>query len=53
MENTSYQIIDHQTAKAVGGIYTYAQRNRARSRAEKMNQEYGAVRYSAQPNFAA
>lgn len=51
METTTYQIIDHQTGQAVSGIYSYAQRNRARNRAEKLNQEYGAHRYSANPIF--
>lgn len=51
MESTTYQIIDHKTGNAVSGIYSYAQRNRARNRAEKLNLEYGAHRYSAQPIF--
>jgi hypothetical protein len=52
MENTTYQIIDLQNQNAVSGVYTYAQRNRARNRAEKLNQEYGAHRYTAKPTFA-
>jgi len=52
MENTTYQIIDGQTGKKIGSIYKYAQRNRARNRAERVNQEYGAHRYSARPIFA-
>lgn len=51
METTTYQIIDAQTGKAVSGIYSYAQRNRARARADKLNLEYGAHRYAAQPIF--
>lgn len=53
MENTTYQIIDLQTGDAVSGIYKFAQRNRARNRAEKLNLEYGAHRYAAQPTFQA
>lgn len=53
MENTTYQIIDGQTGNAVSGVYNYAQRNRARNRAEKLNMEYGAHRYSARPTFNA
>lgn len=52
MENTIYQLIDTQTGKVLG-TYTYAQRNRARNRADKLDQEYGAVRYSVRPVFAA
>lgn len=53
MENTTYQIIDLQTGNKIGGVYQYAQRNRARNKAEKLNLEYGAHRYSAKPIFAA
>lgn len=51
METTTYQIIDHHTGKPVSGVYAYAQRNRARNRAEKLNLQYGAHRYAAQPTF--
>lgn len=51
MENTTYQILDHHTGLKVGAPYTYSQRNRARNRAEKLNLEYGAHRYSASPIF--
>lgn len=51
METTTYQIVDHRTGQNVGGIYLYAQRTRARNKAEKLNQEYGAHRYSATPIF--
>lgn len=51
MEATTYQILDHQTGNTIGGVYTFAQRNRARNRAEKLNLEYGAHRYAAQPTF--
>lgn len=53
MEKTTYQIIDLQTGNAVSSVYEYAQRNRARNRAEKLNLEYGAHRYTAQPTFNA
>lgn len=52
MENTTYAIIDLQTDNVVSGVYSYAQRNRARNRAEKLNLEYGAHRYTAHPTFA-
>jgi hypothetical protein len=44
-----YQIMDTQTKKAVGSTYKGPQRNRARDRAEQMNQEHGSVRYIVQP----
>lgn len=52
MENTTYKIIDLLTGNVVSDVYSYAQRNRARNRAEKLNQQYGAHRYTAQPTFA-
>ena len=51
METTTYQIIDLQTGNVASGVYTYGQRNRARNRAEKLNLQYGAHRYAAQPKF--
>lgn len=51
METTTYQIIDLKTGNPVSAVYTYPQRNRARTRAEKLNLQYGAHRYAAQPNF--
>lgn len=51
MEDTQYQVIDLKTKQPVGSIYKYPQRNRARSRAEALNQEYGSHRYTAQPIF--
>lgn len=51
MQNHTYQIIDTQTGNAVSGVYTYAQRNRARNKAEKLNQAYGAHRYTAKVTF--
>ena len=53
MEKTTYQIIDQQTGNAVSNVYKYAQRNKARNRAERLNLEYGAHRYIAQPTFNA
>ena len=44
MENTKYELIDTKTQKVIG-TYTYAQRNRARARRDKLDLEYGAVRY--------
>lgn len=50
MENTIYQLIDNQTGKVLG-TYTYAQRNRARNRADKLDLQHGAVRYIVRPIF--
>jgi hypothetical protein len=50
MENTIYNLTDLQTGSILG-TYKYAQRNRARNRAEKLNLEYGAHRYAACPVF--
>jgi hypothetical protein len=50
MENTIYNLTDLHTGKILG-TYTYAQRNRARNRADKLDLEYGAHRYSACPVF--
>ena len=50
MESTIYNLTDHQTGKILG-TYTYEQRNRARNRADKLNLQYGAHRYSACPVF--
>jgi hypothetical protein len=49
---TEYRIMDTQTKWPVGSPYSLQQKNRARSKAEKMNQEFGAVRYSVQPIFS-
>lgn len=46
MQNTTYQIIDTHTGLQIGRTYKYSQRNRARSRADKLDMEYGAYRYS-------
>lgn len=51
METTIYQIIDTKTGKQVGKDYTYPQRNRARNRANKLDLEYGAFRYTVRPVF--
>ena len=50
MEKTIYNLTDLHTGNILG-TYKYAQRNRARNRAEKLNLEYGAHRYSAHPVF--
>lgn len=50
MENTIYNLTDLQTG-AILGTYKYAQRNRARNKAEKLNLQYGGHRYSACPVF--
>lgn len=51
MENNTYQIIDNQTGQAVSGVYAYAQRNRARNRADKLDLQYGAIRYTVKVTF--
>ena len=51
-EIIGYRIIDSKTGQQVGATYTYANRNRARSRADRLNLEYGAHRYSARPIFS-
>lgn len=51
MENTTYQIIDIHTGKAVSKVYSYAQRNIARRKADKMDLQYGAHRFTAKPTF--
>lgn len=53
MTNTIYKIIDGKTGEQIGKDYTYAQRNRARNRADKLDLEYGAYRYSVKPVFAS
>ncbi len=39
-----YLVIDSHTGQVVGN-YKYKERGRARAKAERMNQEYGAVRF--------
>lgn len=51
MRDTLYEIIDTHTRQRVGNIYSYANRNRARARAERMNLSYGAHRYTVRPIF--
>lgn len=46
---TAYKIIDIQTGRQVGKNYT--QRSRAYRRADKLDLEYGAVRYVVKPVF--
>ncbi len=42
-----YKIIDRKTGQQVGALYSF--RTRARSRADKLDNEYGAYRYSVVP----
>lgn len=50
--NKRYQIIDTKTGQQVGK--DYASRARARSRADRLDNEYGAYRYAVRvsPNFS-
>lgn len=41
---TMYAVVDRQTGEQVGKPYT--SKNRARGRVDKLDQEYGAYRYS-------
>jgi hypothetical protein len=50
MENTIYNLTDLHTGKILG-TYTYAQRNRARNRAGRLDLQYGSHRYAACPVF--
>lgn len=52
MENTTYQLIDTHTG-AVIATYAYAQRNRARNRRDRLDSQYGAIRYILRPVFDA
>lgn len=51
MERTTYNLTDLHTGKILR-TYTYAQRDRARDRADELNLQYGAHRYDACPVFA-
>lgn len=51
MENTIYNLTDLKTGKVIS-VHTYANRNRARNKAEKLNLEYGSHRYAACPIFS-
>ncbi len=44
-----YVIVDGHTGQIVSKPYSYANRNRARARADRMDNEYGAYRYRATP----
>jgi len=48
-----YRIIDGHTGKQVGKDYTYANRNRARRQADKLDMKYGAVRYFTKPIYSS
>jgi len=52
-KSTRVKIIDLRTRQQVGKDYAYEHRNRARNRAEKLNLEYGAHRYTAKTIFEA
>ena len=45
----TYRIIDGQTRQPMGG--TYQNRSRATTRADKLDLEYGAVRYRVEPVY--
>lgn len=51
LDSITYLVVDGHTGQPVGKPYSGKQRSRARARAEKLNQAYGAHRYSAQPQF--
>ena len=51
MNNTVYELIDTQTKKVIA-TYSYAQRNRARNKRDKLDLQYGAVRYILKPIFS-
>ena len=51
MDTTTYQLIDTHTGKVIA-TYTYAQRSRARNRCDRLDAQYGAVRYILKPIFA-
>jgi len=47
----AYVIVDRRTGRQVGKPYSYEQRNRCRARVDRLDLEYGAYRYSAQPVY--
>lgn len=49
-ENTKVELVDTHT-KAVIAVYTYAQRKRARNRADRMDNAYGGYRYAVCVRF--
>ena len=42
-------IVDSQTGRFVSKPYLYKNRDKARARADKLDMEYGAVRYKVVP----
>lgn len=42
-------IVDSQTGEFVSEPYLYKNRNKARARADKLDMDYGAVRYKVVP----
>jgi len=55
-EIAEYRIYDKQTKQQVGGSYpppkSEYHKNRARTQAEKMNQQHGSIRYIVKPIFS-
>jgi len=51
-EITGYRIIDRQTGRQIGKEYSVKNRKRARTRVDKLDNEYGGYRYSAVPIFS-
>lgn len=45
-----YELIDSKTGRLIR-VYAVAQRNIGRRRADKLDREYGAIRYSCRPIF--
>ena len=48
-DQPDYVIVDTKTGTIVSQPYSYANRNRARARADRMDNAYGAYRYRATP----
>lgn len=51
LDKLTYVIIDSHTGAIVSKPYKGKDRNRARARAERLDQAYGAARYSARPIY--
>lgn len=49
-EMTTYTIVDIQTKAQVGKVYN--DRNRARKQADRLDMQYGAVRFIVKPHFS-
>ena len=48
-----YRIVDKQTGQQVGKPYSYEQRKRCWHRVDKLDNQYGAYRYRAEPIYEA